>query len=106
MQPKLCLHLLGLAFALSLPLNSLASTCFVGNKTCLECHKSEYEIWDKTRHAASFNDLHKNPKVADILAAAGGDKNIRKNALCTQCHYTLEQADESSPAVAKTSVSC
>lgn len=93
---------------LALSLNPVppARAYFVGNKVCLECHKSEHEVWDKTKHAASFRDLHKHPKVAEILAAAGGDKNIRKNTLCTQCHYTLEQADEGSPATAKASVSC
>lgn len=106
MQPKRRFHLLGLVVALSL--HHVLPTCayFVGNKVCLECHKSEYEVWDKTKHAASFRDLHKNPKVAEILTAVGGEKNLRKNALCTQCHYTLEQADESSPATARTSISC
>jgi hypothetical protein len=99
-------HLSLLVVSLSLPLSLRASPYYVGSKACQECHKSEYEIWDKTKHAASFRDLHKNAKVADILAAVGGDKNIRKNTLCVQCHYTLEQTDESSTATAKSSVSC
>jgi Cytochrome c554 and c-prime len=104
MKPIYYLSLL--VVSLSLPLVLRASPYYVGSKACQECHKSEYEVWDKTKHAASFRDLHKNAKVADILAAVGGDKNIRKNTLCTQCHYTLEQADESSTATAKTGISC
>ncbi len=99
-------RLLAFACTFSLPLAVSAGSYYVGPKPCQECHKAEYEVWDKTKHAASFKDLHKHEKVAEILAAAGGDKNIRKNTLCVQCHYTLEQADESSPATAKTSVSC
>jgi hypothetical protein len=99
------LVLLCLVFSLACPFASFSSPYSVGPKLCLECHKSEYEIWNKTEHTASFRDLHKNAKVADVLAAVGGDKNIRKNTLCAQCHYTLEQADESSPATAKTGIS-
>src|ERR1017187_9364025 len=104
MKPIYYLSLL--VVSLSLPFGLRASPYYVGSKACQECHKSEYEVWDKTKHAASFRDLHENAKVADILAAVGGDKNIRKNTLCTQCHYTLEQADESSPATVKTGISC
>jgi hypothetical protein len=92
--------------SLSLPLASSAAPYFVGPKPCQECHKAEYEVWDKTKHGQSFKDLHRNPKAADIITAAGGDKNIRKNTLCTQCHYTLEQADESATPAAKDSISC
>ena len=89
---------------LSLPLQ--ADPHYVGPKACQECHKAEFDVWDKSRHALSFRDLHRHEKVKDILAAVGGDKNIRKNALCTQCHYTLEQADPAATPTAKTSVSC
>ena len=104
MKPIYYLSLL--VVSLSLPFGLRASPYYVGSKACQECHKSEYEVWDKTKHAASFRDLHKNAKVADILAAVGGDKNVRKNTLCTQCHYTLEQVDESSTPTAKSSISC
>lgn len=98
--------LAAVALAALTPSALRAAPYAVGPKTCQECHKAEYDIWEKTKHSASFKDLHKNAKVADILAATGGEKNIRKNTLCTQCHYTLEQADESSPATAKNGVSC
>ena len=84
----------------------LAEPYFVGPQTCQECHKSEYGIWENTKHAKSFRELHRAPKAADILAAAGGDKNPRRNTLCVQCHYTLEQADAAATPAAKSSVSC
>jgi hypothetical protein len=98
--------LLAFVSSLALPLSTRAGTWYVGPKPCQECHKSEYDVWEKSKHAISFRDLHRNPKANDILAAAGGDKNIRRNTLCTQCHYTLEQTDESSAPTAKNSVSC
>ncbi|MBI3881741.1 MAG: cytochrome c family protein [Verrucomicrobia bacterium] len=97
---------LALAGILGLVSVATAAPHPVGAQACQECHKAEFEVWEKTRHALSFRELHKAPNAAAILAAVGGDKNPRKNTVCTQCHYTLEQADESAPAVAKTSVSC
>lgn len=83
-----------------------AASYFVGPKTCQECHKSEYEVWEKSKHSTSFGTLHRASKVADILAAAGGDRNVRRNAICTQCHYTMEQADPGATATARSAVSC
>lgn len=107
MKPALSLP--GFVSALIVSLSAfsvLAAPHPVGPVSCQECHKAEFEVWDKTKHAASFKDLHRHEKVKDILAAVGGDKNIRKNALCVQCHYTPEQADASAAAVVKTAVSC
>jgi hypothetical protein len=83
-----------------------AAPHYVGPQACLECHKAESAVWENTKHAKSFRELHKAPKVKEILSAVGGDSNPRKNTLCVQCHYTLEQADESATAAAKSSVSC
>lgn len=33
--------------------------CFVGWKACIECHTTEGEGWQKTRHAAAFESLKK-----------------------------------------------
>jgi hypothetical protein len=98
--------ILSIAAALCLAPFAKASPYYVGPQACAECHKAESDVWSNTRHAISFRDLHKDPKTAAIIAAVGGVKNPRKNPLCVQCHYTLEQADDSSPAVAKSSVSC
>lgn len=89
-----------------MPLVMNAAPHYVGPQACLECHKAEFAVWENTKHAKSFRELHKAPKAKDILAAVGGDSNPRKNTLCVQCHYTLEQADESATATAKSSVSC
>ncbi len=69
-----------------------------GPKVCAECHKSEAQIWDGTKHAASFKEVHKSPKAKEIVAAVGGEKNMKKNEVCTQCHYTLVGADKKAEA--------
>jgi hypothetical protein len=69
-----------------------------GPKVCSECHKSEHAVWDATKHAKSFKEVHKSPKAKDIVAAVGGEKNMKKNAVCTQCHYTLVGADKKAEA--------
>jgi hypothetical protein len=93
------------AFA-GVAMTALADTFYVGPKACQECHKTEGGVWEQTKHATSFKDVHKAAKAKDILAAAGGDANMRKNATCTQCHFTMEQADASAAPLAKSAVSC
>jgi len=92
--------MLSVVAATVVPLHLHAAGFHVGPKTCQECHKSEFEVWEKTKHSTSFASLHRDAKVKDILAAVGGDSNVRRNTLCTQCHYTLEQADEAATASA------
>ena len=91
----------------ALPSFTLCAAPFaVGAKSCQECHKAEFEVWEKTKHSTSFGTLHKHEKMKAIIAAAGGDANIRRNATCLQCHYTMEQADAAAAPAAKSAVSC
>jgi len=83
-----------------------AGQFYLGPKACADCHGPESQILGKTKHAMSFKDIHRSPKAAPILAAAGGDKNMRKNPTCTQCHFTMEQENASKPATAKSGISC
>jgi len=69
-----------------------------GPKVCSECHKDEAKVWEGTKHSQSFKEIHKSPKAKDILAAVGGEKNMKKNAVCTQCHYTMVGADKKAEA--------
>ena len=96
--------IIGITF--SAALKAETSPFYVGHKTCMDCHKQENQVWEKTKHATSFQGIHKSPKANAILAAAGGEKNMRKNAICTQCHFTMEKADAAKPASAKSGPSC
>ena len=37
-----------------------AEPYFQGPKVCSECHKSEYEVWEGTKHFKSFRTVHKS----------------------------------------------
>jgi hypothetical protein len=71
-----------------------------GPKKCAECHKAEFEIWEATKHASSFKKVHKS-KAAKALAKATGNKSMKKNETCVQCHYTLVAKDAASADKAK-----
>ena len=49
---------------------AFAAPYFVGPQACQECHKAEFGVWENTKHAKSFRDLHRAPKANDILARA------------------------------------
>lgn len=69
-----------------------------GPKVCTECHKGEAQIWEGTKHSTSFKEINKAPKAKDIVAAVGGEKNMKKNEVCTQCHFTMIGADKKAEA--------
>jgi hypothetical protein len=84
--------------AASLSTTAQAEPTNQGPKVCSECHKGEHAVWEGTKHSQSFKEIHKSPKAKDIIAAVGGEKNMKKNAVCTQCHYTLIGADKKAEA--------
>ncbi len=65
----------------------------VGEAKCADCHKAEDAVFKKTKHAIQFREIHRKPAVKDIIAAAGGDANMRRNDTCTQCHFTMVAAN-------------
>jgi mono/diheme cytochrome c family protein len=78
----------------------------VGAAKCGDCHREEAKVLEGTKHAKSFNEVHRKDAAKAILAAAGGDSNMRRNAVCTQCHYTSTQADAAARANATAGPSC
>jgi hypothetical protein len=69
---------------------------------CKKCHENEFNVWAQTKHAKSWETLHKSANLKAIVAAVGGDANPRRNTTCTQCHYTKVAA----AATASFSVTC
>ncbi len=86
--------------------SAAAEPFYQGDKKCADCHQAEHGVWEKTPHAESFKEIHRKPEVKAILEAAGGDKNMRRNDLCTTCHFTMVQADAGSKANAASGPSC
>jgi hypothetical protein len=78
----------------------------VGEAKCADCHKSEDAVFKKTKHAIQFREIHRKPAVKDIITAAGGDANMRRNDTCTQCHFTMVAPNATTKPTAATGPSC
>ena len=79
-----------------------------GPKVCSECHRSEAEVWKGTKHFASFKKIHKSKK-AKAIAKATGEKSMKRNETCVQCHYTVTQkkaGGKAKPAAGPSCESC
>jgi hypothetical protein len=64
----------------------------LGPDACQNCHKSEYEVWQKSKHAKGFNEFHRDPKVRDVIKVTGG-RSPKQDPVCVVCHYTTGQKD-------------
>ena len=59
----------------------------VGPNACAECHKEEAEIWQKTHHFTTFNEMPRSKearKIADRMKI----KRVKSESLCLTCHFT------------------
>jgi len=83
-----------------------AETFSQGAKKCEECHRSETQVWQDTKHAKSFAEVHRKEPVKAILAAVGGEGNMRRNEVCVVCHFTETKAEASERARATSGPSC
>ena len=57
------------------------SAKFVGVKMCKGCHKDQFQVWEKTKMAGSFETLKTD-------AAKKVSKDADKDAKCLGCHVT------------------
>ena len=94
------------AMSWALPQAASAQPYVQGPKTCQECHRTEYELWEDTKHARSFRTVHKMNEAKEIAVAVGGKKSMKKNATCTICHYTSVQKEAGGKGKPKAGPSC
>ncbi|MSP46409.1 MAG: hypothetical protein EXQ83_11290 [Xanthobacteraceae bacterium] len=87
-------------------LPATAEPFFQGEQKCVDCHKSEDTVWKATKHSTSFREIHRKPLVKDIITAAGGDANMRRNAVCTTCHFAMTQANATARPAATAGPTC
>jgi hypothetical protein len=79
-----------------------------GPKVCAECHRGESQVWEGTKHFSSFKTVHKDKKAKEI-AEATGEKSMKRNETCVQCHYTetKKKADDNAkPSAGPSCESC
>lgn len=79
------------------------ATKIVGSDECAKCHENEVKQWMQTPHFATFEELHRKPRAKEI-ANKLGVSSIKRNQVCTQCHYTLQTQEGRERVVA--GVSC
>src|SRR5688500_17654720 len=60
-----------------------------GDRPCGECHTSEWGVWKNTKHAKTFDELHRNENAQDTMKAMDLRSPKRAEALCMRCHYTV-----------------
>jgi Cytochrome c554 and c-prime len=64
----------------------------VGPTKCVECHKVEALVWQHTHHFASYREIPRDPKAAEI-AKKMGLRRIKSESLCLNCHFTNQVKD-------------
>ena len=75
----------------------------VGPNECAECHKREAEIWKGTHHFRTFTELPRRKKAQEI-AKAMGQKRIKADSECLNCHFTSQIVEDKAKPVA--GISC
>jgi hypothetical protein len=75
----------------------------LGPDTCVKCHAGEVQQWRTTPHFATFDELHRKPE-AKAIADKLDLRSVKRNDVCTQCHYTTQEVDGRPRVVA--GVSC
>ena len=69
----------------------------LGNDACVKCHAPEIDVWKKTPHARTFDELHRSPEAKQI-ASKLGLRSIKHEGRCVACHYT-QKVDAGNPHV-------
>lgn len=62
----------------------------VGPQKCAECHDAEHRVWLGTAHAELYDSdepLHERSRAQEI-ARNLGERLIKHDSLCLQCHFT------------------
>jgi hypothetical protein len=87
---KRTIYLIAIIFLIHLMAD--AQNKYVGAKMCGMCHKgekkgSQFEIWQKSKHAEAYKILT-NAKSAEIAKARGLKKAANESPECLECHAT------------------
>ncbi len=105
-KPLLTLPLAIIAVTFLLIPTAMAEAYYQGPLSCQECHKEEAKTWETTVHFLSYRTAHKSKNAKKIARAVGGKKNMKRNAKCSVCHYSLERKKPEDKAKVKYGPSC
>ncbi|MGI9467662.1 MAG: multiheme c-type cytochrome [Rubripirellula sp.] len=57
----------------------------VGNEACVKCHAADIQVWKKTPHATTLDQLHRRPE-AKAIASKLGLNSIKNSGRYVACH--------------------
>ncbi|MEX2664666.1 FHA domain-containing protein, partial [Candidatus Uabimicrobium amorphum] len=66
---------------------------------CGECHKQEKQVWQKTPHYKTYNDMSKKPRAKGIFKKLGLKGSIKRSGRCSKCHFTQQHTGRKVKAV-------
>ena len=75
----------------------------VGPNACAECHKQEVAAWKGTHHFKTFREMPRSTEANDI-AKRMGLRRVKLESLCLNCHFTVQQKDNTEEPVS--GISC
>ena len=75
----------------------------VGPNACAECHKQEVEAWKGTHHFKTFSEMPRKTEAKEI-AGKMGVRRIKSESLCLNCHFTVQQRDNTEEPIS--GISC
>lgn len=70
----------------------------LSNEACVKCHAPSVEVWRRTPHAKTFDELHRRPE-AKAIAKKLGLQSIKHEGRCVACHYTQQAKPNDDPHV-------
>jgi hypothetical protein len=68
----------------------------VGPKECAECHEEEAAIWRNTHHHTTYREMPRD-KDATKIARRMGQRRIKADSTCLNCHFTSKINEEGEP---------
>ena len=79
------------------------STKVIGFDQCHRCHAAQVDVLKKHVHYLSDRQFHRSPE-ANSMAKRLGHRSVKRTAECIRCHYTPQETDGTTKAIA--GISC
>lgn len=71
---------------------------------CAKCHGNEVQVWKKTPHFTTYAELSRRPRSKEIISKMGLKGSVKRNNVCMDCHFTIQDRGGKLKAIA--GVSC
>ncbi len=72
-------------------------------EACAKCHFNEVQVWHKTTHFRTFEELGRRSQAREICDKLGL-RSVKRSDVCIDCHFTTQQTSERNKPVS--GISC